>query len=68
MLISTVHDSLVADVCKKELDIVIEMMYNAFNDLPKNMKKFWGIETPIPFPCEVKYGPNLGEMVKHEPN
>jgi DNA polymerase-1 len=62
LLISTVHDSLVADVCRSEVDKVKELMYNTFNDLPKNISKFWGIESPIPFPCEIKVGHNLGDM------
>ena len=66
LLISTVHDSLIVDGPHSELDIIAEMMYNTFDNLVPNMKKLWGIESPIPFPCEVKYGPNLGDMIKYE--
>jgi hypothetical protein len=37
-----------------------------FDDLPKNIKKLWGIDLPIPFPGEVKAGPNLKELDKVE--
>jgi DNA polymerase-1 len=65
LLICTVHDSLCADVPPKEVDIVAEMMYNTFDALVPNMKKLWGIESPIPFPCEVKVGHNLADMEKY---
>lgn len=64
LLISTVHDSLVIDSPKQDIDKVIGMCYNVFDDLPKNVKKFWGMESPIKFPCEIKVGHNLGEMEK----
>jgi len=64
-LTSTVHDSLIVDGPASELDKVAELMYNTFYSLVPNMKKLWGIESPIPFPCEVKYGPNQGDLVKY---
>jgi len=66
LLISTVHDSLIADVPEKEVDNVAELMYNTFDSLVPNMKKLWGIDSPIPFPCEIKIGKNLGEQEKYE--
>ena len=66
LLISTVHDSLIVDSPAEEKEVVIEMMHQTFNNLVPNMKKLWGIDSPIPFPCEVKIGKNLGEMHKHE--
>jgi len=67
-LINTIHDSLICDVPDKELDKCVKIMYNVFDTLEENMYKLWGIISPIPFPCEVKIGKNLGEMKKYEHN
>ena len=64
-VVSTVHDSIVVDSPKENVDKVAGMMYSVFDDLPKNMKKLWGIDSPIAFPCEVKVGLSLGEMEKY---
>jgi DNA polymerase-1 len=64
ILVNTVHDSLIVDAPKKNIDKIAEMMYNTFDSLPRNMVKLWGIETPIPFPGEVKVGPNMADMEK----
>lgn len=68
LLINTVHDSLVVDSPTNEVDVVARMCHDVFNDLQKNMKKLWGINSPIAFPCEVKIGPNLGSLEKYEFN
>ena len=65
-LISTVHDSLVADCPPEEKEAVAEAMYKTFDNLLPNMKKLWNVDSPIPFPCEIKIGNNLGEMSKYE--
>jgi hypothetical protein len=61
-LVSTVHDSLVADVHEKDIDTVARMMYSVFDDLPKNFKKLFDYDMIVPFPCEVKVGDNLADM------
>jgi len=65
-LISTVHDSIVLDVGDKLVDKAVKVVYSTFNDIPANMKKLWGIDSPIPFPCEVKVGKNLADMEEYE--
>jgi DNA polymerase I len=65
LLINTVHDSVITDSPKEEVPVVAQLMHDTFNDLPKNMLKLWGITTPIAFPCEVKVGHNLGEMLPY---
>jgi len=62
MLVSTVHDSIVADT--PEPDEVGKLMIEVFNDLPKNVEKLFGRKLAIPFPGEVKMGKNLLEMEK----
>ena len=67
-LISTVHDSIIADCPDKNVADIGKLMYECFNDVPKNVKKIWGIDLPIDFPGEVKVGKNLAQMrkVKYE--
>jgi len=65
--ISTVHDSLVVDCPEEEVDIVAEMLYNVFSDLPKNFIKIYNYKPKLPYACEVKIGLNLTEMSKYEP-
>lgn len=63
---STVHDSIVVDCEEQNVDLVVKTMYEVFDDIPKNVKKLWGIDLPCAFPCEVKVGPNLKDMRKVE--
>jgi DNA polymerase-1 len=63
-LVSTVHDSIVLDAPNHEVDIVAKTAVESFDDIPKNFKKLWGITLPIPFPGEVKVGPNLKDLNK----
>jgi DNA polymerase I-like protein with 3'-5' exonuclease and polymerase domains len=62
LLVSTVHDSIVVDCVPEEVSTVVELLYRVFDDLPKNIKKLFGANLLIPFPCEVKVGPNLATM------
>jgi hypothetical protein len=65
-LISTVHDDLKADVPDSEVDLVAKTAIQVFDDLPKNFKKLFNIDLPIPFPGEVSVGPNLLNMEKYQ--
>ena len=64
LLVSTVHDSIVLDCVNEEVDTVVRLLYQVFDDLAKNVKKLFGVDLIIPFPCEVKVGPNLHTMNK----
>lgn len=61
-LISTVHDSIVADHPDNLSEFVGKTFTEVFRDLPKNIEKIYGVKSPIPFTCEVKQGHNLLEM------
>jgi DNA polymerase I-like protein with 3'-5' exonuclease and polymerase domains len=63
-LVSTVHDSIVLDVPAHLVEEVSKLAIACFDDLPKNFFKLWGIKLPIPFPGEVKAGPNLRDLKK----
>jgi len=61
---STIHDSLDYDVVDKDVDRLAQLMYNVFDDIPKNFQKLFGYDLKIPFPCEVKVGHNKKDMEK----
>ena len=64
LLVSTVHDDIKLDCPDDEVEAVGQLVYKVFDDIPLNLKKLWGINLPIPFPCEVKIGHNLADMHK----
>lgn len=64
LLISSVHDSIVCDAPKEYLDIVARLFMEVFADLQKNIYKLFQYEWKTPLACEVKYGPNMKEMIK----
>jgi DNA polymerase I-like protein with 3'-5' exonuclease and polymerase domains len=62
LLVSTVHDDIKMDVPEDQVEPIAKLMYQVFDDIPKNVKKLWGIDLPIPFPCEVSAGKNLQDL------
>lgn len=66
LLISSVHDSIVVDSPRKYLTLVAKLFEEVFADLQKNIYKLFQYEWKTPLACEVKYGPNMKEMVKYE--
>ncbi|MEM4379981.1 MAG: DNA polymerase [Thermoplasmatales archaeon] len=63
VIVSTVHDSIVIDSPKDEVEKVSQTAIEVFNDIPKNIKKIFGVTLPVAFPGEVKVGHNLRDMV-----
>jgi len=64
ILISTVHDSIVADCPDEEVEEIHLLFHEVFSDLQKNVKKVFNYDLPVPFPCETKFGVNMKEMEK----
>lgn len=62
--VSTVHDSLIVDSADNHVNNVAKTMYEVAADLPMNFKRMFDYELIIPFPVEVKVGPNLTDMEK----
>lgn len=60
-LISTVHDSIVADVPDHEVMQAAKIFHDVFKDLPKNISKVYNVDWNLPLVCEVKSGPNQNE-------
>jgi DNA polymerase I-like protein with 3'-5' exonuclease and polymerase domains len=63
-LVSTVHDSIVLDAPNNRVEEVANLAIACFDSIPQNFKKLWNIILPIPFPGEVKVGPNLRDLSK----
>lgn len=61
-LISTVHDSIVADVPESEVPIVVEIFDKVFKDLPKLVTQAYGIDWNIPMLGEVSVGTNMLDL------
>jgi DNA polymerase I-like protein with 3'-5' exonuclease and polymerase domains len=64
LIVSTVHDSIVVDCEDEYVSVVVDLMYEVFMDIRKNLLKLWSVNSPVEFPCEVKVGPSLLEMTK----
>lgn len=65
LMVSTVHDSILLDAPGAYLEPLAAMFFGVFKDLPANIKKLFGYEWIVPLACEVKYGPNMKDMVKY---
>ena len=63
-LISTVHDSIVADVPEHEVQRVAEMFHKVFLDLPKLVTQAYGVEWNVSMLGEVSVGPNMQELTE----
>lgn len=61
-IINTVHDSIVIDCPKKEVDTIANMLYNIYIDIPKNFEKLFGIEYNLPLTNEISIGNNLKDL------
>jgi DNA polymerase-1 len=60
-LIMQVHDSLIWDCVKKDLDKLANHCYIIFKGLPTLLSKFFEIEWNVPLTGEIKVGPTWGE-------
>jgi DNA polymerase I len=63
LLVNTVHDSIVMDVDSSvDVDKIVSIMHEVFDDLPANFKKLFGVEFNVPMACEVQIGSNWQDM------
>ena len=61
-LISTVHDSIVADCRSEDVTRVGEILFSAVAVVPQLCKQVWGYDFAVPLTSEVQYGPNKKDM------
>lgn len=67
VLVSTVHDSLVADVKKSELPVVHEIVTDVFNNIPSILQAWYGEEADmswciVPFSGDTEVGKNYLDL------
>jgi DNA polymerase-1 len=65
LFITTVHDSIVVDAEEKYLGTIVKLFHDTFGDLIKAIQNTFGYTWTVPLECEVKYGPNMKDMVKY---
>lgn len=61
---STVHDSLVIDSPTKNVDKIIEIAYNSFDNAPNTFENIFGVKYNLPLFCEIKIGKDLKNLQK----
>lgn len=62
VLISTVHDSIVADCRSEDVAAVGRILYESVASVPQLCHKVWGYDFSIPLTSEVQYGPNKKDL------
>lgn len=62
-LISTIHDSVVADTPKENVEIVGKIIFDSIQAVPKLCKQVWDYDFYLPLTSEIQYGPNKKDMV-----
>lgn len=64
ILVNTVHDSIVCDVCSDDVLKVGLLFHDVFCDIPTNFKRLFGVEFDLPLLCEVSVGNNMKELTE----
>jgi DNA polymerase-1 len=60
--ILTVHDSIVFDYVNSEKQELAQLCFDVFNNLPKYIKQYWGINWVVPITGEIETGDNYGSQ------
>jgi DNA polymerase-1 len=63
LLVSTIHDSIIADCPENEVGAVGRILNQAVEDVPMLCKQVYGYDFSLPMTAEVQYGPNKKQMV-----
>ena len=66
LMINTVHDSIIFDVHKSELNLACRQIKTIMEDAPVWMKQRFGIEITLPMNVDVEYGTNWYELKQYE--
>jgi DNA polymerase-1 len=62
VLISTIHDSIIADCPEDEVEAVGRILNQAVEDVPMLCRKTFGYDFKLPMTAEVQYGPNKKDL------
>lgn len=63
-MINQVHDSIIFDAPKKDVDKTCEICITVFRELPKLIESYFGFKYNVPMDGEAKFGNNWNELVK----
>lgn len=58
-LVNTVHDSIVADVPNKEVDLAMTLLYNVFSDLPAQISRIFDVNFDLKTNVEILVGNDM---------
>lgn len=61
-----VHDSMVIDAYKEEVDDICKLAVDTFRELPTLCKQYWGWEMDVPLDGDCEVGPTYGDTEKYE--
>lgn len=64
-LVCTIHDSIVVDTPKENLDVVAKILLQSVEAVPNLCKKVWDYDFKLPLTAEVQYGPNKRDMEEY---
>jgi DNA polymerase I-like protein with 3'-5' exonuclease and polymerase domains len=64
LLISTIHDSIVADCPEDQVEVVGKILNDSVEAVPALCKQVFGYEFSLPLTAEVQYGKNKLDMVE----
>lgn len=67
-IINQVHDSIILDAPKKDVDKACSIVIQVFRDIPKLVEAYFGFNYNVPMDGDAKYGNNWNEMVKWKPS
>lgn len=62
LLVSSVHDSIVADCPNDEWEAVAKLMLEVVKDVPNNFSRIFSCDFNLPLTAEVEYGKNMKEL------
>lgn len=62
LIVSSVHDSIVCDVQKKEVGRTVQLLHEVFDDLPKNFERLFKVPFTLPMTVECGVGPNQKDL------
>ena len=66
LMINTVHDSIIFDVHKSQLNLACRQIKTIMEDAPLWMKQRFGIEITLPMKVDVEYGSNWYKLKHYE--
>lgn len=61
-----VHDSLVFDAFKDEVDLICKTVIGVFREIPSLVKQYWGYDFVAPIDGDCEVGPDYGTLQKYK--